>query len=91
MFAALAGERQWRTTGVWIDQLCIDQKNQVERGVSVAAMDTVYRCAQCVVIALLDIEVALAHQNFVRNFIEVYESSNGEALPPHLRESPPFF
>ncbi|PQE03113.1 Heterokaryon incompatibility protein [Rutstroemia sp. NJR-2017a BVV2] len=91
MFAALAAERQWRTTGIWIDQLCIDQKNNVEKGVSIAAMDSVYRHAQCVVIALLDIEVALAHQNFLQDFIKVYESSAGPGLGPHLRETPPFF
>jgi hypothetical protein len=91
MFAALAAERQWRTTGIWIDQLCIDQKNNVEKGVSIAAMDSVYRHAQCVVIALLDIEVALAHQNFLQDFIKVYESSAGLGIGPHLRETPPFF
>ncbi|KAL9627416.1 MAG: hypothetical protein Q9164_007613, partial [Protoblastenia rupestris] len=90
MFAALAAERQWRTTGVWIDQLCIDQKNKVEKGVSIAAMDTVYRSAQRVVIALLDIEVKLAHRDFLRDFIKVYESSTRGTVAPHLCETPPF-
>lgn len=91
MFLALAGERQWRTTGVWIDQLCIDQKNNDEKSISVAAMDTVYRCAQSVVIALLDIEVALAHQDFLREHIKDYESSTDGDFVPHLQEKPPFF
>jgi Heterokaryon incompatibility protein (HET) len=59
MFAALAQECQWRTTDVWIDQVCIDQGNEAEKSVSVAEMDAVYRCAQFVIVALIDIEVPL--------------------------------
>lgn len=54
-------------------------------------MDSVYRCPQCVAIALLDIEVKLAHQDFLRDFIKVYEGSTVEAVAPHLGETPPFF
>lgn len=57
---------------------------------SVAAMDSVYRCAQCVIVALLDIEVPLAHQAFLRDFIKDYESSNEPSKTPHLSEKPPF-
>lgn len=92
MFSALAAERGARTTGVWIDQLCIDQKNPDEKTVSVGAMDTVYRCARWVVVALLDIEVHLAQQRFLREFIKDYEdASHGIGETPHRGESPPYF
>lgn len=92
MFSALAAERGARTTGVWIDQLCINQNNQVEKAVSVGAMDAVYRCARWVVVALLDIEVHLAQQTFLRDFIKDYEDpSHGYGETPHKGESPPYF
>jgi len=91
MFSALASERQWRTTGVWIDQLCIDQKDKVEKSVSVAAMDSIYRCAQLVVVALLDVQVPLAQQDFLRDFIPRYESDSDMGVNPYVGETPPFF
>ncbi len=92
MFSALAAERGARTTGVWIDQLCIDQKNKEEKGISVGAMDAVYRCARWVVVALLDVEVHLAQQKFLRGFIKDYEDpSHGYGKSPHTGESPPYF
>ena len=91
MFSALAAERGARTTGVWIDQLCIDQKNKKEKAISVGAMDAVYRCARWVVVALLDIEVHLAQQKFLRDFIKDYENpSHGHGETPHKRETPPY-
>jgi len=75
-----------------IDQLCIDQKNKTEKSVSVAAMDTLYRSADWVIIALLDIEVHLAQQAFLRDFIKDYEDPAHEfGATPHWGESPPYF
>ncbi|KAK4691385.1 hypothetical protein P7C71_g5606, partial [Lecanoromycetidae sp. Uapishka_2] len=98
MFSGLAAERGARTTGVWVDQLCIDQSNKAEKAVSVGAMDAVYKCADWVVVALLDVEVHLAQQAFLRGFIRDYENAskeNGETPfrgedPPYMEKNPVF-
>lgn len=92
MFYALAAERGARTKGVWIDHLCLDQKNREEKSISVGAMDAVYRCVRWVVVALLDIEVHLAHQKYLRDFIETTKMFHlGGVQTPHKGESPPYF
>jgi hypothetical protein len=94
MFSALAAQRKSSDTGLWIDQLCIDQKNFVEKAMSIGAMDAVYRCADLVVVALHDIEVHLAHQTFLRSQLQEFgddwwHDSNG--CIKHSTDNPPYF
>ncbi|EMC99134.1 hypothetical protein BAUCODRAFT_60123, partial [Baudoinia panamericana UAMH 10762] len=37
---------------IWIDALCINQSDRIEKAVQVMQMDRVYSCAQCVVVWL---------------------------------------
>lgn len=92
MFGAVAAQRGWRTTGVWIDQLCIDQENEEEKGNSIAAMDAIYRCAKSVVVTLTDVWITRRQRAFLQEYISDFESDeHGTYMPPHAGETPPYF
>ncbi len=94
MFSALAAQRKSSNTGLWIDQLCIDQKNFVEKAMSVGAMDAVYRCAELVVVALQDIEVNLGHQAFLRSQLQDFGDDwwhDSDGCIKHSTDTPPYF
>ena len=46
----------WPGEGMWIDSLCIEQEDEKEKAVAIAAMDLVYRNARAIIVALEDIE-----------------------------------
>lgn len=48
--------------GIWIDQVCIDQKNESEKADAIQNMDTIYRNADHVVILLEDIEISMSEE-----------------------------
>jgi hypothetical protein len=43
--------------GIWLDQLCINQENEMDKKIHVGAMDMIYRSARRVVILLEDIQL----------------------------------
>ena len=57
MFQAVLNERQSENEGLWIDQICINQDDDTEKATSVGAMDTIYKSARLVVIALDDLVI----------------------------------
>ena len=71
MFQAVWDERASDFEGLWVDQICIDQDSEVERTVSMSAMDMVYRSARLIVVCLDDIQ------------FEVHE---GDVLESHMDE-----
>ncbi|CAI6325733.1 unnamed protein product [Periconia digitata] len=56
MFMAVLCERS-EGEGLWFDQVCVDQENEVEKAGAIAAMGDVYRNARSVVVVLDDVEV----------------------------------
>lgn len=90
LFKAVLAERGATDEGLWIDQLCINQKNKEERRAAVAAMDTLYRKARIVFVALEDIEVSEVEQKFLEGFISEFEESRSILDVPHYGEQPPF-
>ncbi len=86
---ALANERISEEEGLWIDQLCIDQRNKEEKGVAIAAMDVIYRGARVVVVALADVEISWDKQTFLRGYISDYEDPIRPEIDfPHINEAP---
>lgn len=94
MFSALTAQRKSSNTGLWIDQLCIDQTNDEEKDRSVGAMDAVYRCAELVVVALQDIQVTLGHQAFLRSQLQDFGDNwwhESDGSIKHATDNPPYF
>ncbi|MCJ1438810.1 hypothetical protein MMC27_008200 [Xylographa pallens] len=92
LFQALLNERQSESEGVWCDQVCIDQSNEVEKQVAIGLMDIIYKEARCVIVALDDITIDVAEEEYLRRYIETYNGLklNDEARRiPRLRETPP--
>jgi hypothetical protein len=56
MIKAVMGLRSDPNEGVWLDKLCINQKNTREKKVHIGAMDTIYRSARRVIILLEDVQ-----------------------------------
>jgi hypothetical protein len=65
---AIIGEKNHPRVGIWMDQLCIDQKSPEDKRMSVAAMDVIYRSCIRLLVLLEDVfldtaEIAL-HSNY---------------------------
>ncbi|MCJ1396227.1 hypothetical protein MMC18_009116 [Xylographa bjoerkii] len=70
LFQALLAECRSAREGIWCDQICINQEDEVEKAVAISAMDIVYRCARIVVVALDDIEISVEEQSLLLHYIE---------------------
>jgi hypothetical protein len=91
LFQAVIGERMMADEGLWIDQVCIDQTNKVEKNISIPAMAALYKHARVVLVALEDVEVDDTEQKFLRKFIPEFENSGTILLErPHFREAPAY-
>ncbi|KAH8820880.1 heterokaryon incompatibility protein-domain-containing protein [Xylogone sp. PMI_703] len=90
LFQAAIAERNAANEGLWIDQICIDQKNKEEKKTAIAAMDAVYKHARSVFVALEDIEVSEAEQEFFKKFIPEFESNETILSRPHFGEQPAY-
>ena len=92
LFQALLNERKSEVEGVWCDQICIDQSNEVEKQVAIGLMDIIYKEARCVIVALDDITIDVAEEEYLRRYLETYDGLklNDETRRiPRLRETPP--
>ena len=57
LYKAILNERETQNEGVWIDQLCINQENSVEKENTVPAMDLIYQRARLTVVVIGDIRL----------------------------------
>ncbi|KAF2737074.1 hypothetical protein EJ04DRAFT_561935 [Polyplosphaeria fusca] len=77
--------------GLWFDQVCINQEDDFEKAAAIGAMDTIYKNARKVIVALEDVLAEESEELFLRWYAEQYEKSE---LPghqqPHLGMNPPF-
>lgn len=76
MTKVLLLERMSPDEGIWVDQCCIDQTNQVEKSLTIGFMDAIYRQARLIVVALEDIAVSEDEEDF---FKDLMDKSNQEA------------
>ncbi|KAH7074529.1 hypothetical protein BKA63DRAFT_543345 [Paraphoma chrysanthemicola] len=65
---AILAEKDHPRVGIWIDQICIDQSSALDKQLSIAAMDIIYRsCMRLVVlledVLLTELEVQLVQKN----------------------------
>lgn len=84
-------KRIWDFEGLWIDQICINQRSTEEKTVAIPAMAALYKHARLVIVALSDIEVNQEEQRSLRHLIRNFEKS-GENLTsaPFRRMKPPY-
>ncbi|KAK0744777.1 heterokaryon incompatibility protein-domain-containing protein, partial [Apiosordaria backusii] len=57
MMDAVLGLRNHADEGVWLDKLCINQEDEVDKTTHIASMDAIYRAARRMVILLEDIQL----------------------------------
>lgn len=62
MVKALLGLRENAHEGVWIDNVCIKQKDEAEKVKAIGSMDIVYRAARRLVIILEDVKLSKDEQ-----------------------------
>lgn len=89
IFQAVLEERR-AGEGLWFDQVCINQEDEAEKAATMGAMDTIYKNARAVIVALDDIAVTPEEEQFLRPYIE--QHSRSEWPPdqhPNLGISPP--
>jgi hypothetical protein len=90
LFQAVVRERNLGE-GLWFDQVCIEQEDEVERSITIGAMDTIYKNARTVVVALDDVTVTPDEENFLRYYVEQYNYSElPDDQQPNTGLAPPF-
>lgn len=89
IFQAVWDERESDTEGVWIDQICIDQESDMERTISMSAMDMVYRSARLIVVALDDIELENIEGELLQNHMDEYSGMTHVAPRQRFRRKQP--
>lgn len=72
MFQAVWDERLSDNEGVWVDQICIDQDNDVEKTVSMSAMDMVYRSARSIVVVLDGVLLEASEARLLESHMDEY-------------------
>ncbi|KAF2800134.1 hypothetical protein K505DRAFT_345393 [Melanomma pulvis-pyrius CBS 109.77] len=77
--------------GLWFDQVCIDQQDEIEKATAIGAIDSIYRNARTVVVALDDISIDEDEAAFLHHYLDQYSQSD---LPnnqqPNSGLNPPF-
>ena len=89
MFQAVWDERLSDNEGVWIDQICIDQRSNEERTISMSAMDMVYRSARLVVVALDDIHLDIQETGVLHDHMDEYSRQVHVAANKRFRRKQP--
>ncbi|OAG12071.1 uncharacterized protein CC84DRAFT_1108090, partial [Paraphaeosphaeria sporulosa] len=89
MFQAVLNERR-AGEGLWFDQVCINQEDEIEKALAIGAMDSIYKNARLVVAALDDVSVTLEELQYLEQYYHKYVLSD---LPldqhPNLGLDPP--
>jgi hypothetical protein len=65
---AILGDKEDPRIGLWIDQLCINQEDSLDKQMSVAAMDVIYRSCMRLLVLLEDVTLTEAEAHFVETF-----------------------
>lgn len=90
MFVGLLNERK-EGEGVWFDQVCIKQEDEAEKAIAIGAMDTIYKNARTVVVALDDIAATEDELLFLQQYVRQYAFSEAPLNQvPNRGANPPF-
>ncbi|KAL1594847.1 hypothetical protein SLS59_008660 [Nothophoma quercina] len=90
LFQAVLREKS-PAEGLWFDQVCINQEDDAERATTIGAIDTIYKNARVVVVALDDIIVTPEEEQFLRCYLNTYSCSDLSIdQQPNARQTPPF-
>jgi hypothetical protein len=81
MFQAILCERESAREGLWFDQVCINQEDETEKAISIGAMDTIYKRARLVVVALDDIELDDDDTSLLQRYAEELGKAFGREDP----------
>ena len=80
LWAAASQELQSDDEGLWVDQLCIQQLDDVEKTLSIGLMDMIYEEARSTVVILTDVEVSLQEMKCIE-----WKSQDGDGT--HLSKT----
>jgi hypothetical protein len=67
----LLAMRQSVDEGIWIDQPCIDQKNEEEKKMAIGVMDIIYQSARQLIIFLEDVVIPEEEEEIVNKYWDV--------------------
>ena len=85
MVYGLLNQRVSSTEGVWIDQCCIRQNDDFEKGLAIGCMDLIYKSARRVVVALEDINgISDEQEILLQGLFTKYDSDNWRPLSKDL-------
>ena len=66
--------RDPKDEGVWVDKICIDQKNEDEKKNAIRSMDIIYRTCRRLVIVLEDVQLTKTEEAMGLKYAELYEN-----------------
>ncbi|KAF2449635.1 hypothetical protein P171DRAFT_451796 [Karstenula rhodostoma CBS 690.94] len=75
MFQAVLNERR-AGEGLWFDQVCINQEDEIEKALAIGAMDSIYRNARIVVAALDDVSITVGELHHLEQYYHQYVFSD---------------
>jgi len=70
--------------GVWLDKLCINQEDEIDKKAHIGAMDIIYRAARRMLILLEDVRLNEAEEAAGVKYMEIYMSMGKEATHQNL-------
>src|SRR5947207_2470154 len=70
--------------GVWLDKLCIDQKNKDEKKTAIGSMDVIYRSARRLLILLEDVQLNEEEEKAGCLYAKFFEDMAREVATPQL-------
>ncbi|KAK4184207.1 heterokaryon incompatibility protein-domain-containing protein [Podospora australis] len=92
MMQAVLDLRTLSNEGIWLDKLCINQKDTDDKTLHIASMDTIYRSARRLVILLEDVQLTndeeragLAYAGFYRDLSLAVKDMEGQEKAEFMR------
>jgi hypothetical protein len=74
---AVLAEKDHPRVGIWIDQMCIDQSSALDKQLSIAAMDVIYRSCMRLVVLLEDVLLTEQEIQLVQKYDIAQRPYNG--------------
>jgi hypothetical protein len=74
---AVLAEKDHPRVGIWIDQICIDQSSALDKQLSIAAMDVIYRSCMRLVVLLEDVLLTEQEIQLVQKYDIAQRPYNG--------------
>lgn len=86
--AAILAQRGHPREGVWIDQVCINQRDEEEKQRAIACMDIIYRSCRKLVVLLEDVELTDDEAALCKRYDECYTPYDYTKHPYNESEIP---